>query len=71
MRRVRAWAFVITPLVVGLFRRADRIAQSMDARCFEPEVRRARPRALAARDACVLVAGICAMVVLIVASLVW
>ena len=71
MRRVRAWAFVITPLVVGLFRRADRIAQSMDARCFEPEVRRARPRALAARDACVLVAGICAMVVLVVASLVW
>ena len=57
MRRVRAWAFVITPLVVGLFRRADRIAQSMDARCFEPEVRRARPRAVAAHDACVLVAG--------------
>lgn len=71
MRRVRAWAFVITPLVVGLFRRADRIAQSMDARCFEPEVRRARPRALAARDVCVLVAGICAMVVLVVASQVW
>lgn len=34
LRRVRAWAAVLTPLVVGLFRRADRVAESMDARCY-------------------------------------
>lgn len=68
LRRVHAWISVIIPLVVGLFRRADRIAESMDARCFEPGARRARPRPLAPRDLCVLAAGLCGMVVLVACS---
>lgn len=68
MRRVRAWGAVLTPLVVGLFRRADRIAASMDARLFAPTVRRTRPRALTRCDICVLAAGLCAMAALVVVS---
>lgn len=34
LRRVRAWAAVLTPLIVGLFRRADRLAAAMAARCY-------------------------------------
>lgn len=34
VERIRVWASVLTPLVVSLFRRADRIAASMDARCY-------------------------------------
>ncbi len=34
IERIRAWGSVLVPVVVGLFRRADRIAESMDARCF-------------------------------------
>lgn len=68
MRRVRAWGAVLTPLVVGLFRRADRIAASMDARLFAPAVRRTRPRALTRCDICVLAAGLCAMAALVVVS---
>lgn len=32
--RVRVWASVLTPLVVGLFRRADSLAESMASRCY-------------------------------------
>lgn len=33
-RRIRAWTAVLTPLIVGLFRRADRLAAAMAARCY-------------------------------------
>ena len=32
--RVRANAGLMAPLFVGLFRRADRLAAAMDARCY-------------------------------------
>lgn len=32
--RLRAWGQVMVPVLVGLFRRADRLACAMDARCF-------------------------------------
>lgn len=39
--RVRAWATVLVPLFVGMFRRADNLAVAMDARCYGvPGVRR-------------------------------
>lgn len=39
--RVRAWATVLVPLFVGMFRRADNLAVAMDARCYgAPGVRR-------------------------------
>lgn len=69
--RVRAWGTVITPLVVGLFRRADRIAESMDARGFEPHAHRARPRPLTARDRLALIGGLCTMAAIVVASHLW
>ena len=34
LHRIRAWASVLTPLVVSLFRRADRLGESMCARCY-------------------------------------
>lgn len=71
LKRVRAWGTVITPLVVGLFRRADRIAESMDARGFEPHAHRARPRPLAARDRLALIGGLCTMAAIVVASHLW
>lgn len=33
-RRLQAWGGLMVPLFVGLFRRADRLAAAMDARCF-------------------------------------
>ena len=32
--RLRAWGGVFVPVFVGLFRRADRLADAMDARCY-------------------------------------
>lgn len=32
--RVSSWASVLTPLVVSLFRRAERLGESMEARCY-------------------------------------
>lgn len=62
VKRVRAWFAVLTPLVVGLFRRADRIAESMDARCFGMEGATEREHVpLCARDRVVLAAGLAAM----------
>lgn len=34
IKRARAWIPVLVPLFVGLFRRADALARSMDARCY-------------------------------------
>lgn len=35
--RIPLWLSVLTPLIVRVFRRADRLAQAMDARCYSPE----------------------------------
>ena len=56
--RVRVWGSVLTPLIVGLFRRADRLAESIAARCYADTGAVAVPaRPLTARDRVVLVAG--------------
>lgn len=34
IKRVSVWASVLTPLVVGLFRRADALSEAMAARCY-------------------------------------
>lgn len=34
LKRMRAWIPLLIPLFVGLFRRADALARSMDARCY-------------------------------------
>ena len=34
LHRVRVWTSVLTPLIVGLFRRADHVAEAMAARCY-------------------------------------
>ena len=58
LRRIRMWATVLTPLIVGLFRRADRLAAAMSARCYAGAGAVQVPRrALPASDRAVL-AGI-------------
>lgn len=56
IERVRVWTSVLTPLVVGLFRRADRLADAMSARCYAGAVTVARSP-LDAKDWGVLAAG--------------
>lgn len=58
--RARAWAGLMVPLFVGLFRRADRLAAAMDSRCFGAS---AAPttldeRRFRLRDGAVLLAGL-------------
>lgn len=64
--RVRVWASVLTPLVVGLFRRADSLAESMASRCYADGSSIEIPaRSFCQRDWIYLIAGIvvtCAMV---------
>lgn len=69
LRRVRAWAAVLTPLVVGLFRRADRVAESMDARCYGQRSSGQHRRVpLQPADKLVLLGGFVVMAVLTVLS---
>ena len=69
LRRVRAWAAVLTPLVVGLFRRADRVAESMDARCYgQRSAEQHRRVPLQPADKLVLLGGLVVMAVLTVLS---
>lgn len=69
LRRVRAWAAVLTPLVVGLFRRADRVAESMDARCYgQRSSGKYRRVPLQPADKLVLLGGLVVMAVLTVLS---
>lgn len=69
LRRVRAWAAVLTPLVVGLFRRADRVAESMDARCYgQRSSGQLRRVPLQPADKLVLLGGLVVMAVLTVLS---
>lgn len=59
VQRVRVWASVLTPLLVGLFRRADRLAESMAARCYaDGSGARVAPRRFSCRDTAVLVTGL-------------
>lgn len=72
VRRVRAWASVLTPLVVSLFRRADRLGESMAARCYaEGASDVAAGDALGARDRVVLAGGfaLCVFVPLVAYAL--
>lgn len=69
LRRVRAWVAVLTPLVVGLFRRADRVAESMDARCYGQRSSGQHRRVpLQPADKLVLLGGLVVMAVLTVLS---
>jgi energy-coupling factor transport system permease protein len=49
--RARAWVPVLVPLFVDLFRRADRLAHAMEARCYRGGASRTRLNALAMRPA--------------------
>ncbi|AEB07401.1 ABC transporter related protein [Coriobacterium glomerans PW2] len=56
--RARAWISVLTPLMVGLLRRSDRLAESVDARCYADAARAMpAPRSLGRRDAIALGLG--------------
>lgn len=69
LRRMRAWAAVLTPLVVGLFRRADCVAESMDARCYGQRSSGQHRRVpLQPADKLVLLGGLVVMAVLTVLS---
>lgn len=65
--RVRAHAAILTPLAVGLFRRADRLAESMAARLYDGRVS-VPPRRLAARDRAALAIGLACCAAVIAAS---
>lgn len=58
--RLRAWARVLVPLFVGAFRRADRVAVAMDARCYGagPARTSLNQRSFGARDVALLAAGL-------------
>ncbi len=67
--RIGVWVSVLIPMVVGLFRRADRLAASMDARCFESGSRVARmPQPLDRRNQVLLVGGILCIAALVAVS---
>ena len=69
VRRVRAWASVLTPLVVSLFRRADRLGESMSARCYaEGESGLVALPPVAPRDLIVLAAGLAICIILPLAA---
>lgn len=70
--RIRAWGSVLTPLMVGLFRRSDRLAESMAARCYDAagSGRMPAPRPLGRIDCALLVGASIVMGALIAASLV-
>lgn len=63
--RIRVWGSVLVPVMVGLFRRADRIGAAMDARCYHEGARSARDSLpLALRDKAVLAVGLVAIVLM-------
>lgn len=69
--RLRAWATVMVPLFVGMFRRADALAVAMDARCYGmPGARRSSlaRRRFDAKAALTLVVGVAVCVALAVAG---
>ncbi|MEI3376744.1 MAG: energy-coupling factor transporter transmembrane component T [Coriobacteriales bacterium] len=65
--RLKSWIPVLIPLFVRLFRRADDLADAMDARCYAGGKRtRMSVRPLTASDVATLVVGIVAIVALCV-----
>ncbi|GAB4280086.1 MAG: energy-coupling factor transporter transmembrane component T [Coriobacteriia bacterium] len=64
VRRARAYVPVLVPLFVGLFRRADKLALAMEARCYRGgEGRtRLRERRMGSSDWAVMLAG-CALLI--------
>lgn len=65
--RIRKWASVFVPLIVGLFRRADRLAESMEARCYAGALQ-TPPKRLTRMDWCVLVMGLLLMTAVVLVS---
>lgn len=55
--RLRAWAQVLVPLLVGLFRRADELASAMSDRCYTGE-QTAMSEPLGTRDLALLACGL-------------
>ena len=67
LKRVKAWVPVLVPLFVRLFRRADELAEAMDARCYGCGPRtHVTHSAVHARDIIVLACIVAALVVLCV-----
>ncbi|MBY4797137.1 ATP-binding cassette domain-containing protein [Collinsella sp. AGMB00827] len=67
--RIAAHSAILIPLTSGLWRRADRLAASMEARGFDP-ARPAVSTPLPARDRRILVAGLIASIILLMLVLV-
>lgn len=65
LHRVRLHASILTPLVVGLFRRSDRLARSMAQRGYDGGSVIVPPAALARRDRLLLAAGLVACAALV------
>lgn len=67
--RISSWASVLTPLVVSLFRRAERLGESMEARCYgAQDVSASALGRLRLRDMAVLAAGLVLSVAIPVAA---
>ncbi|OUP07183.1 energy-coupling factor transporter ATPase [Collinsella sp. An2] len=69
VHRIRLWGAVLVPAVVSLFRRADRVAESMDARCYEEASRSdLPPRPLTGLDRATLAVGAAVIVAIVVGT---
>lgn len=69
VHRIRLWGAVLVPAVVSLFRRADRVAESMDARCYEEASRSdLPPRPLTGFDHATLAVGAAVIVAILVGT---
>lgn len=67
--RIRVWGCVLVPVMVGLFRRADRLGAAMDGRCYHgraPVSREGEP--LSRRDRAALIIGLAVAAALAAAS---
>lgn len=64
-QRISAWQTVFVPLIVGLFRRADALAEAMEARCYGAGRRSCLHEArFAPSQALVLVCGVAVCMVI-------
>lgn len=67
--RIQVWKTVLVPVMVGLFRRADRLGAAMDARCYHESRRAPRdPRPLARLDRLALAGGLAGIAALVAVS---
>lgn len=71
--RIAVWSSVLTPLVVGLFRRADQLADAMSARCYGAVAAGClpAPRRLSTHDRMVLAGGVALAIALTALGLLW